>query len=81
MGHKFSSFWESLTRNMAKGEQESQGEGQGTKSTQQVFPDPVAPSGVKPAPFYQTQKSAGISPFDTSVTRYSQEGALAPPHF
>jgi len=79
MGHKFSHFWESMTRSMAKGEQESQGEGQGTQHTGDTFPNPVAPTPYKKAPYFETQ--SGGSVFDTSTNRYQQEGALSAPHF
>ena len=81
MGHKFSKFWENLTEGMAKGEQESQGEGQGTKSTSKVFPNPTAPASYahRKAPYLETQ--SGGSVFDTSTNRYAQEGSLDAPHF
>jgi len=79
MGHKFSKFFEDLTHGMAKGEQESQAGGQGTKSTPNVYPNPTSASPYKKAPYRQTQPGGSV--FDTSMNRYQQEGSLNQPHF
>jgi|TARA_Y100000310_G_scaffold119354_1_gene118093 hypothetical protein len=82
MGHGFSKWFKQSMLGEEEAASEQEGQGAGNPYTKNIFPNPPTPQRPYGTPEYaKTKASSSISPFDSSVNRYAQEGSLDPPHF